>query len=179
MRRGLLATLAVVGIASVGGAGLAIATDGSSVEPRFAQKPLAGEPEVKLADVPGWVLHTAAVALPTATWTKAQLDKDEIGAVWEILGTKDGKGVEVDVFPDGSLEEIELIVDADQVPAAPAKLFGDNFKGFKTTKIEQSIRTTRTGLLETWWEWDGTTSGGTAVDVEVDNAGKVYLVEPD
>jgi hypothetical protein len=34
-------------------------------------------------------------------------------------------------------------------------------------------------LLEIWYEWDGVTEEGVAVDVEIDSRGTTYLVEPD
>lgn len=179
MRPIWLAAVAAAGTIGVIGAGVALGTNGGGAEPGFAQKPFAGENPVELADVPGPVIHSAEVALPGAEWTEAQLDKDDILAIWEIAGTLDGGEVEVDVRPDGSVEEIEIIIEADAVPAAPAELFASAFPDFETVKIEKSIRPTESGLLETWFEWDGTTADGAVVDVDVESGGKLYVVEPD
>jgi hypothetical protein len=111
--------------------------------------------------------------------TAAQIDEDEIHAVFEIQGTYKGAGAEIDVFPDGPLDEIELIIAESEVPAAPRQLFQTYFPDFDLVKVEKSIRPTKTGLLETWYEWDGVTADGVAVDVEVDSRGSTYLVEPD
>jgi hypothetical protein len=173
----------LLGAVLVAGAGLvsatALAADGDGAEPGFAVKPFAGETVVPIANVPAWVLHTANTAAPDAEWTSVELDQDDIEAVYELIGTGFGTDIELDVRPDGSLEEIELTIEPAEVPAAAAELFTKSFPGFTTTKIEKSVRPTRTGVLETWFEWDGTTSGGLAVDVEVDATGSMYLVEPD
>jgi len=180
VRKNALVVAAVVGVGAIIGTGVAIGTNGSSApEPGFAEKPFAGEADVDLADVPAWVIHTAKVALPAAEFKTAQLDQDDIEAVYEVQGTYAGKAAEVDVRADGSVEEIELVIDPKDVPEGPAEKFASIFPKFELVKIEKSIRPTRTGLLETWYEWDGTAEGGDPVDVEVDATGKTYLVEPD
>jgi hypothetical protein len=177
MRKTLLAVAVACSLVAAGG--VAYATGGNSTTPGFAQKPLAGEKPVDLGGVPEWVLHTARVALPNAKIAGAQIDEDEIAAVYEIQGTYKGAGAEIDVFPDGTLDEIELIIKESEVPAAARELFAKYFPNFDLVKVEKSIRPNRTGLLETWYEWDGTTEDGVAVDVEVDSRGSTYLVEPD
>jgi hypothetical protein len=171
---------AVLGVGAIIGTGVAIGTNGSSApEPGFADLPFAGEPDVDLADVPAWVIHTAKVALPKAEFKTAQLDQDDLLAIYEVQGTNDGKAVEVDVRPDGSVQEIELVIDAKDVPEAAAAKFASLFPKFELVKIEKSIRPSETGLLSVWYEWDGTPEGGDPVDVEIDSTGSTYLVEPD
>jgi hypothetical protein len=172
----LLSAVVVCVVVAAGSVALA---NGSTDTPGFAVQPLAGEKPLNLEEVPNWVLHTASVTLPSAEFTAAQLDQDEIGAVFEIKGTDKGAPAEVDVFPDGSLEEIELVIKTEDVPEAPLQLFNTYFPGFTLTKIEKSIRPTRTGLLEVWYEWDGKMKDGVAVDVEINSRGSTYLVEPD
>ena len=141
MRKLTFLSVAIVcGLLAAGG--VAVATNGSEASPPgFAQQPLAGEHPVKLEALPAWVLHTAKVALPAATFAQGQLDQDEIGAVYEIKGTYKDAPAEVDVFPDGKLEEIELVIKTEDVPEAPLKLFDKHFPKFTLTKIEKSIRT--------------------------------------
>lgn len=90
-----------------------------------------------------------------------------------------GAAVEVDVRPDGSIEEIEMVVTDADVPAEAMTMFTTMFPGFELVKIESSQRPTRNGFTAMWYEFDGTTADGMAVDIEVNAAGTKYLVEPD
>lgn len=147
--------------------------------PGYVVKPLGGEVEVDLGSVPAAVLHAAMVAVPDADWTSASIDNDDVDAVYELVGTSAhfGTEIEVDVFADGVVAEIELGIDPSMVTEAAGALFAEQFPGFSTEALELSLRPTRSGVLEVFFEWAGTTEDGAAVDVEIDGAGSQYLVE--
>jgi uncharacterized membrane protein YkoI len=145
---------------------------------------LAAEIDMTLEQLPMHILETAKNALPDATFTAAQLDTDDIieegiGAGYEVQGEMNGAAVEVDVRPDGSIEEIEMIIAEADVPAEVMEMFTAKFPGFELNKVELSRRPTRSGFTSVWYEFDGVTTDGEAVDVEINAAATKYLVEPD
>ncbi len=144
----------------------------------------AEEIDLTLEQLPAHILETAKSAMPQATFTTAQLDTDDIieeaiGAGYEVQGEMNGSAIEVDVRPDGSIEEIEMVIEQTAVPAEVMTLFNTHFAGFELVKVESSTRPTRNGFTSMWYEFDGTTADGRAVDVEINAAGTKYLVEPD
>ena len=140
----------------------------------------AEEKKIKLEEVPAIVMQTAKAAVPGVTFSEAQIDTDDTETIYELKGTtKEGKKVEVDVYPDGFIEEIEIQIEKSEVPTKVLSFFEKKFPGFKLTKIEKSIRPCRNGLQTIWYEFDGVTSAGEAVDVEIDENATKYLVEPD
>jgi hypothetical protein len=145
---------------------------------------LAAEIDMTLEQLPMHILETAKSALPGATFASAQLDTDDIideaiGAGYEVQGEMNGAAVEVDVRPDGSIEEIEMVVTDAEVPAEVMTMFNEMFPGFELVKIESSQRPTRSGFSAMWYEFDGTTADGMAIDLEINAAATKYLVEPD
>jgi hypothetical protein len=144
----------------------------------------AAEVKLQLSQIPVHILETAKAVLPGATFTAGQLDTDDIieegiGAGYEIQGTMGGRAIEVDVRPDGSVEEIEMVIQRSEVPAKVLAMFDKTFPGFQLVKVEKSTRPTRSGFSSIWYEFDGTTREGQAVDVEINEAANKYLVEPD
>jgi hypothetical protein len=145
---------------------------------------LAAEVDMTLEQLPMHILETAKFALPDATFTTAQLDTDDIieegiGAGYEVIGEMNGVAVEVDVRPDGSVEEIEMVIEESAVPAEVMTMYTTMFPGFELVKVESSQRPTRSGFTSMYYEFDGTTADGMAVDIEINAAGTKYLVEPD
>ena len=51
------------------------------------------------------------------------------------------------------------------------------FPDFEVESVEKSLRPTRSGLVEVYFEYSGATADGIALDVEIDSAGTQYLVE--
>src|SRR5262245_10643668 len=93
-----------------------------SVEPSdkgVVEAPTAGSKDVSLDYVPAEILHSARVALqaygPHVQLTGAQLDGDGVLAIWEIQAICDGRALEVDVKPDGTIDEIEIEIGAGEV----------------------------------------------------------------
>ena len=144
------------------------------------EAPVAGSTEVPLALVPRPVLHTARVAFKTfdtdAELTTAQLDVDDILAIWEVAGEVGGRALEADIKPDGTLEELEIQVDMEEVPQVVLDVQRRWFPTFQPEGeglIEKSIRPSDGGLPQIWYEFSGV-----EFDVEVRSDGAAALVEP-
>jgi hypothetical protein len=136
---------------------------------------------VPLASVPLPIRHSAQVAFKRfddgATVTGAQLDKDDVLGLWEIQGkTSDGKGLEADIRPDGTIEELEIEIGAGEVPGGvmqALKMFAPQFVPAQDGLIEKSVRPSDVGLPIIWYEFSGSN-----FDVEVRSDGKAVLIEP-
>ena len=170
---------AAVGAACVvgaGGVGIVQAQDGAEQLPTgFTVQPLAGEQTINIKDVPPQVIHTADQAAKGIDLKTAQVDYDDIEAVYEITGA----GIEIDVKTNGRLEEIEEVISRNrEVPRAVRQLLRSAFPGFDVTKIERSTRPTEIGLLRVFWEFDGKTTDGKDLDIEINQRGTQYNVEP-
>lgn len=147
----------------------------------IVEAPTAGSVPVPLAQVPLAILHTAEVAFKKyaggGSITSVQIDKDEILAIYEVIGTSGGRRVEADIRPDGVLEELELQVGQGQVPEAVSQALATYAPAFQPAaqqpRIEKSIRPSQGGLPEIWYEFSGTN-----FDVEIRSDGKAVLIEP-
>jgi len=141
----------------------------------------SGAEETTIDNAPAWVRNTAdravAVFFTGATITSAQLDVEGPLPTFEFAGTAEGdQGFEIDIWPDGTLEEIEAIVAADAVPANVAAIFAAQFPEFQIETIEMSTRPGKNGLYDVWYEYAGLDAGAD-LDVEINEAGTVMVVE--
>jgi hypothetical protein len=174
-------TVAVAAILSVSAYASANAQQLQPGDLGVVEAPSAGSVSIELADVPLPVLHSAEVAFKKymggGTITSAQVDKDDVLAVYEIVGTSGGRRVEADVRADGVLLELELQVGQGQVPEAVSQALSTHAPGFQPAneqpRIEKSIRPSAIGLPEIWYEFSGQT-----FDVEIRSDGKAILIEP-
>ncbi|MGH8606928.1 MAG: hypothetical protein ACREX9_05785 [Gammaproteobacteria bacterium] len=156
-----------------------------SVEPNdlgVVEAPDAGSTPVDLADVPALVLHAARVAFKEyddqAELTGAQVDTDEIKAVYEVKGrASDGTLLEADIQADAVLQELEIEISREKVPEnvrEAVRRFAGNFEASdEPPAIEKSIRPSAGGLPEIWYEFSGVT-----FDVEVRSDARAVLIEP-
>jgi hypothetical protein len=177
-------TLAVVGMTCAIGVGsVGVVQAQRDAEPEelptgYTVQPLGGEQTIDIGDVPPQVLHTADQAAKTADLTNAQVDFDDIEAVYEITG----EGIEIDVKTNGKLEEIEENLGSrrearEAIPRPVRQLLRRQLPGFSPEDFERSTRPTEVGLLRVFYEFDGTRDGE-ELDVEVNQRGTVYTVEP-
>ena len=146
------------------------------------EAPTAGSTPVDLADVPRLVLHAARVAFKEyddrAELTGAQVDADEIEAVYEVKGrASDGTLLEADIGADAVLQELEIEISPHKVPENVSEAlhtFAPDFKASdESPAIEKSIRPSAGGLPEIWYEFSGVT-----FDVEVRSDARAVLIEP-
>jgi hypothetical protein len=139
--------------------------------------------KIEISEVPEKFMTVAKKAVPGAAWTHAQINYDlgkhESLVVYEITGKKDGTEVEVDVRADGSIEEIEEVIDVKDVPKPVIGLLHSEYPDFKIKKAERSTRPYRNGNKVIWYELKGTTKQGATIDVEITEDSKYYIVEAD
>ena len=176
-----VATLALVGSMLTNGVVLAQQV----VNPRdlgIVAAPTAGSTPLPLGLVPLEIIHAAEVAFKRfeggATLTSAQLDKDDVLAIYEIRGaTRSGTLLEADIRPDGTVEELEIEIQASAVPAVVREALEQFAPSFTPDTgrplIEMSVRPSDAGLSEIWYEYSGT-----QFDVEIRSDGKALLIEP-
>jgi hypothetical protein len=148
----------------------------------FVQGAAGGSRTLALTDVPANVRHAAEVALAgygsSYTVMNVSLDLDEVEAIYEIRTRgSNGRIVEVDVDASGKIEELELEIRADEVPANVMEALARQVPTFETSKEspmqEKSLRPSKNGLLEVWYEFSGTN-----FDVEIRSDAKVIVIEP-
>lgn len=97
------------------------------------------EKPIDLEEVPEELLANAREALPTATFSSANTEEEDGVLVYEIQGKlKDGRRVEVDLFPGGKIEEIEVEFTVDLVPGAVLAAVERKLPGFVPVYVEAS-----------------------------------------
>lgn len=132
--------------------------------------PALAETEVSQADIPEAVAETAMETAPGVTFTKVSTEIEEGRTVYEFQGqSHDGKHIEVDVFDDGTLQEVEMEMDFDELPAAVKLSMNSRFPGFRATYVESSVHSTGVFL----YEIEGVTADGAAITVEMAEDGAV------
>ncbi len=148
----------------------------------FVEGAAAGSRQLALADVPAIVRHAAEVALAgygsSYTVMNVSLDLDEVEAIYEIRTRgANGRTVEVDVDATGKIEELEIEIRADELPVNVMEALARQVPAFEVSKesptYEKSLRPSRNGLLEVWYEFSGTN-----FDVEIRSDAKVIVIEP-
>lgn len=147
----------------------------------FTVQPIAGERDISLENaVPPVVRHTAEQASKGADFNRAQIDFDGIEVEYELRGTTpEGDQLEIDVFADGRLAEIEERISRSDVPRLPLQLLREQFgRNLDVTLYERSTRPTGIGLLRVFYEFDVVTQDGEELDIEINQRGTVYTVEP-
>jgi hypothetical protein len=179
--------MSVAAFAAIG-TGVAFADDirnGGSIQPDdlgVVEAPVAGSTAIRLEDLPGVIKHAALVTCKAyegrSELVSAQLDKDEVEATYEVrCKTKSGKILEVDILADATVVELEIEINERQVPqnvkAALRQFFPTFIPANERPAIEKSVRPSKNGLPEIWYEF-----GGSNFDVEVRSDAKSLLVEP-
>ena len=65
------------------------------------------EVEIPVLAVPPKVLSAAEEVLPGVKITEAEIERHEDDVVYELEGSLDGKKVEIEIHPDGTIKEVE------------------------------------------------------------------------
>jgi len=114
----------------------------------------------------------------SVTFVSANTETEDRGPddfVYEIQGTlDDGRKVEFDIFPSGTVQEVEIEFTDDMVPGAVMNAIRDLYEGFTPTFIEASHSRS---LQVVQYEVVGT-AGGRTLDIEVSADGR-RIVESD
>jgi hypothetical protein len=135
------------------------------------------ETDVQMQDVPTVVQSAFSYAAQQhqATVGGVALDTDGGHATYEFRTTSaDGTQREFDFFVDGSLDEIETIIQTDAVPAHVMAAYTRYFPAGEIGKIEHSMRAN--GAV--WYETD-TTIDGREIDVDISGDGTAILIADD
>lgn len=146
-----------------------------------AQDTGAEEEELTIENAPEWTVDTAQHAgeafFGSVTLEAVQFDEEGDLPTYEFTGTAEGvEGFEIDVYPDGTLSEVEeTIADAD-VPAEVTTVLTTYFAGFEAAEYERSTRPGKSGLYEVWYEFAGTLDGAD-LDIEINEDGSMIVVE--
>lgn len=132
------------------------------------------EKEIELSEVPEAVMKVLNKRFEKATLLTANTETEEDGSVvYEIQGTlSDGHAAEFDVFPDGDIEEIEVIFPAEMVPGAITNAIEQKLPGFFAEKIEASHSASMKVIR---YEFAGNLNGQ-AMDLEVSADGRTITV---
>ena len=130
----------------------------------------AGEEKpLDFKDVPEKILAMAKEAMPSVTFKTANTEDEDGTLIYEIQGTlEDGRKVEVDLFDDGKIQEIEIEFHKDLVPGAVLKAIEKKLPGFQAEYIEASHSASK---KVTKYEFVGQFSGET-MDIEVSADGR-------
>lgn len=95
--------------------------------------------DIQIKDVPPQVLLSAKRVLPDAKWSIANWDLGDNGLpVIEIEGSLNGKKVEVDVYTDGGIEEVERDISESEVPAAVMTALKKYVPAFQIAAVNKS-----------------------------------------
>lgn len=136
---------------------------------------LAGtEKEITLSEVPQTVMSALKNRFESATLLSANTETEEDGSVvYEIQGKlSDGHLAEFDIFPDGKIEEVEVIFPIEMVPGAVLKALQKKMAGFVPSKIEA---THSASMKVVGYEFEGTLNGQ-KIDLEVSADGRTITV---
>ncbi len=132
------------------------------------------EKKIDLSEVPERVMEVLNERFGKAVLLTANTETEEDGSVvYEIQGKlSDGHLAEFDVYPDGKIEEIEVIFPIEMVPGAILKALDSKMSGFVPTKIEA---THSASMKVIGYEFEGTLNGQ-KMDLEVSADGRTIIV---
>lgn len=132
--------------------------------------------EISFEDVPPVVMEAAITTAPGVDFYRVSIEYENGVPIYEFEA-KDyaGKHVEVDVFEDGSIEEIEMEVALSDVPEAVLKTLNAAAPGFEPTYIEFSVRDNGRDYV---YEFEGRLNGQDA-DIEIREDGELLHISED
>jgi len=132
------------------------------------------EEKIDFSDILDPVKKVLKKRFEKATLLSANTETEEDGTiVYEIQGKlSDGRSAEFDVFPDGKIEEVEIIFPMEMVPGAITKAINKKMPGFIPTKIEASHSASMKVIR---YEFEGTLNDQ-KMDLEVSADGRTITV---
>ena len=132
-----------------------------SCGPALAQDSV--EEIIDLSEVPEAAMTAARAAAGDVELTVGNTETEGGKTVYELRGRMtDGMTLEVDVFADGTIEEVEREIDPAEVPKAVMEAVRAKYPGFRASRVEANERDGQ--LVE--YNIEGQ-AGGTTFDVEV------------
>lgn len=130
----------------------------------------AGEEiKISLKEVPNKIMIEVQGVIPKATIISANLEKEKNSTLYEVQGRfPDGRSVEVDIFDNGKIEEVEIEFPEYMVPKAVLIAIEKKYKGFIPTYIEASHSKSMKVIQ---YEFEGTYNNK-KIDLEVSADGR-------
>jgi hypothetical protein len=140
--------------------------------PASAQQPK----QVGLNDAPPHVSAAALAAANGVKFEKVEIEFEDGHAVFEFIGKgPSGKGYEVDVFHDGTIQEVEEEISMSDVPQVVRDTLNRFLPNIQPSKIEKSTRSNFT----IWYEFDAKDARGKEIDVDISGDGRRILIQDD
>lgn len=138
--------------------------------------PAYAETEISFDDVPDNVMETAIETAPGVSFDRVSIEIEDGQTIYEFEAEDHaGNHIEIDVFEDGSLDEIEMELDWNDIPAAVANSLQNAAPGFEPTYIELSVRDGGSLFV---YEFEGEFDGQ-EVDIEIEESGDVLVFKGD
>lgn len=134
----------------------------------------AAAEEIALEDAPAVAREAAERIAPGLDFFRVNREV-EAGVVvyeFEAAGPR-GEHMEIDIAEDGALDEIEMQIDAADLPAAVRSALAARLPCFDIAYVETSVR--RNGVFT--YEIEGRTGAGDIVSVDIREDGEIVGIE--
>ena len=140
-----------------------------------------GTEEITVNSVPQWIMDTAQRAgdqfFVTVTLDSVQFDPEGDLPTYEFSGAAEGvMGFEIDIYPDGTLEEVEETIAEGDAPSAVMDVLSTYFPNLEMEQVERSTRPGKNGLYDIYYEFTGM-NDGQDVDIEINEDASMILIE--
>lgn len=132
------------------------------------------ETEIALEDAPPKVIETAIATAPGVDLFRVTVEEEDGRRIFEFEARgATGEHIEIDVFEDGSLDEIEMEIPEEELPKAVRDALARVEPGFAVDYVETSIR--QDGVFV--YEIEGRTNGGKKLAIEIREDGSILRRE--
>jgi hypothetical protein len=117
----------------------------------------------------------ARTLMPDVDFRTWNFGRDDGRRIFEFAGqnTETGQRVEVDVFANGRVEEVEMEIPLSAVPQSIKNTVANTLNGYRARRAERSIRRN----FRVFYEIDGETMDGEPLSVEVSATGGIFRIE--
>ncbi len=132
------------------------------------------ETEIALEEAPPEVVETAIATAPGVDFFRVTIEQEGGRRIFEFEARgPSGEHIEIDVYDDGELEEIEIEVSEAELPPAVRAALAQSEPGFTIEYVESSIR--KDGIFV--YEIEGQSANGERIAVDIREDGKVLARE--
>ncbi|MEL6363738.1 MAG: hypothetical protein AAFR11_02730 [Pseudomonadota bacterium] len=131
--------------------------------------------DVELHQVPEEVRETALDAIPGGRLVSVSVETENGVKIYEFIAEDaDGEELEIDVFEDGRLEEVERVIDFEDIPNVVRDALAERAPDFVPRETEWSYR----GDGKIVYEFSGKYRGA-EIDAEITEDGEILLFDDD
>ncbi|MCB2112146.1 MAG: PepSY domain-containing protein [Parvularculaceae bacterium] len=129
--------------------------------------------EIAMEEIPSSVREAAIRTAPGLTFDRVEIELEGGVRVYEFQGVDpEGNRIEIDIMESGELDEIEMEVPVDRMPAAVRDGVFRRFPELEINRVETSVRSTGVFIYEIEGRF-----GGEEIAVEVAENGEILLIE--